>query len=202
MGMFRVLALTLLLAAAPSSANYTLKAYDVGTGAGSGSSTNYGLRGSAGSHSGTLSSSTYGLPAGVRASAGAAVPPAPTLSNPNNAYERLHVTLNTAGFPTDTTYLIAVSTNNFVTTNYVQLDDTLGSSAGVANYQTYAAWGGASGFDILGLAQSTTYQVKVAALQGSATGSAFGPSTSAATVAPSVTFALQTSLTSTPPFSV
>jgi hypothetical protein len=42
----------------------------------------------------------------------------------------------------------------------------------------------------------------VAALQGSATGSAFGPTASAATQAPSVTFALQTSLTATPPFSV
>src|SRR6185503_9167335 len=64
----------------------------------------------------------------------------------------------------------------------------------------YAAWGGASGIYILGLANNTTYKVKVAALQGASTGSAFGPTASASTSVPSVTFGLSTSLTSTPPF--
>ena len=195
--MFRVLFLS-LLAAVPSSTNYTLKAYDFGNGAGSGSSSNYALRGTAGS----LASSNYALPAGVEASTTAAVPPAPTLTNPANAYDRLHLVLAVNGFATDTKYLIAVSNDNFVTAKYVQLDNTIGAGVGITNYQTYAAWGGASGFDILGLAGSTTYKAKVAALQGSATGSAFGPPSSAATQAPSVTFAVQTSLTSTPPFNI
>jgi len=190
-----------LLAAVPTSANYTLKNYDFGSGANRGSSTNYVLQGEAGSRGGNLTSTNYGLPVGIQASSTAATPTAPTLTN-NNTYDRLHLVLNVGSLPTDTKYLIAISSDNFITTNYVQLDNTTGASVGVANYQTYAAWGGASGFDILGLNSSTTYKVKLAALQGSATGSAFGPTASATTQAPSVTFAVQTSLTSTPPFSV
>lgn len=190
-----------LLAAIPTSANYTLKNYDFGSGANRSSSTNYVLRGEAGSSGGNLTSTNYGLPVGIRASGTAAIPTAPTLTN-NNTYDRLHLALNVGSFPTDTKYLIAISSDNFVTTKYVQLDNTIGTSVGVANYQTYAAWGSAGGFDILGLTGSTTYKVKAAALQGSATGSAFGPIATAATQAPSVTFAIQTSLTSTPPFSV
>jgi hypothetical protein len=201
MVMFRAVLLS-LLAAVPTSANYTLKTYDFGNGAGAGSSSNYALKGSTGGNNGVLSSSTYTLPAGIRASTTAAVPPAPTLTNPNSAYDRLHLVLGVSGFPTDTKYLIAISSDDFVTTKYVQLDNTIGTGVSVANYQTYAAWGGASGFDILGLANGATYKVKIAALQGSATGSAFGPTASAATLAPSVTFGLQTSLTATPPFSV
>ncbi|HEX7963067.1 MAG TPA: hypothetical protein VF466_00605 [Candidatus Saccharimonadales bacterium] len=200
--MFRALALGLLLAAVPSSANYTLNSYEVGTGAGNGSSANYGLRGSVGGRDGVLASATYGLPAGVSASTTAPVPQAPTFTNQNSNYNRLHLTLNSSGFASDTKFLIAISSDNFTTTNYVQLDDTIGTSVSISNYQTYTAWGGASGFDIVGLSQSTTYKVKIAALQGAATGSAFGPTASASTQAPSVTFALQTSLTPTPPFTV
>jgi hypothetical protein len=199
--MFRTLLLS-LLAVVPSSTNYTLKTYDFGNGANTGTSTNYVLRGEAGSTGGTLNSTSYGLPIGIEASTTAAIPTAPTLTNANNAYNRLHLVLNVGSFPADTKYLIAISSDNFVTTNYVQLDDTIGTNVGVTNYQTYSAWGGASGFDILSLNNSTTYKVKVAALQGSATGSAFGPTATAATQAPSATFALQTSLTLTPPFSV
>jgi hypothetical protein len=200
--MFRALAIGLLLAAAPSSTNYTLKTYELGTGTGSGSSTNYGLKGSAGGLNGQLASANYGLPAGVRATSSAATPLAPTFTNQNNSYEHLHLTLNTSGQASDVKYLIAISADDFATTNYIQLDNTVGASVGVSNYQTYAAWGGASGFDVVGLPASTTYKVKVAALQGSATGSGFGPIASASTAAPSVTFALETSLTTSPPFSV
>ncbi len=203
--MFRGLALTVLslLAAAPSSANYTLKAYDFGNGSGNGGSANYVVSGHAGGQgSNTLASASYGLPAGIKASTTVAVPGAPTLSDDNNAYDRLHLVLAAGSAPTDTKYLIAISSDNFTTTNYVQLDDTVGSTVSAANYQTYTAWGGASGFSILGLAYNTTYKVKVAALQGNGTGSAFGPTASAATSQPSATFGLRTSLTSTPPFSV
>ncbi|HSW99222.1 MAG TPA: hypothetical protein VLF71_05280 [Candidatus Saccharimonadales bacterium] len=199
--MFRAVLLS-LLAAVPASTNYTLRTYDFGTGTNTGSSSSYVLRGATGGTNGVLASATYALPAGIKASTTAAVPPAPTLTDPFNAYSKLHAVLNTAGFPTDTKYLVAISSDNFATTNYVQLDDTVGATATVSNYQTYAAWGGASGFDILGLANSTTYKVKVAALQGSATGSGFGPTATASTQAPSVTLGLQTSLTATPPFSV
>lgn len=202
MFMFRALIFSLLLAAVPSSTNYTLNAYEVGGGSGSGSSTNYHLRGSAGGTSGKLASATYGLPAGVQAVSTVATPAAPTLVNSNNTYDRLHLTLNTSGMASDVKYLIAISTDNFTTTNYVQLDNTVGPTSSASNYQTYAAWGGASGFDILDLTPSTTYKVKVAALQGSHTGSGFGPTASANTAAPSVTFSLETSQTTTPPFNV
>lgn len=191
-----------LLAAVPSSTNFTLKAYEFGNGAGAPSSSNYQLQASAGAAGGQLSSGSYGLPAGIRASATVGTPGAPTFANPDSSYSRLKVTLNASGFASDTKYLIAISDDNFVSTKYVQIDQTIGTSVGVGNYQTYAAWGGASGFWVLGLNQGTTYTVKVAALQGAATGSGFGPTATAATVTPSVTFAVSTSLTSTPPFAV
>lgn len=200
--MFKGLILVLLLAAAPSSSNYTLKAYDFGNGNLSGSSSNFQLNGTAGGASGSLTGGTYALPAGVKASTTAAVPPAPTFTNPNNNYYRLHLTLNVSGFPTDTKYLIAISDDDFTTTEYVQTDQTIGPGLSISNYQTYAAWGGGSGIWVLGLNGGTTYKVKVAALQGNATGSPFGPTATAATANPSVTFAVTTSLTSSPPFSV
>jgi hypothetical protein len=199
--MFRAVLLS-LLAAVPASTNYTLKTYDFGNGASSGSSSNYVLRGAAGGNNGVLSSSTYTLPAGIKASTTVAVPAAPTLTDPANAYNTLHLVLNNTGMPADAKYVIAISTDNFTTTNYIQLDNTVGAAVSVSNYQSYAAWGGAGGFDILGLTQSTTYKVKVAALEGSNTGSAYGPTATSATQAPSVTLSLSTSLTSTPPFSV
>jgi hypothetical protein len=199
--MFKVFVLS-LFATVPTSTNYQLPAYDFGNGGATSSSSSYQLRSQTGSPGGSLSSGSYKLPAGVKASMTAPVPPAPTLTNPDSSYNRLKIVLSTAGFASDTKYLIAISSDNFVTTKYVQLDQTIGSSLSVANYQTYAAWGGASGIWILGLSNATTYQVKVAALQGSGTGSAFGPTASAATSTPSVTFAVTTSLTATPPFSV
>jgi hypothetical protein len=190
------------MAAAPSSSNYVLRAYDLGGGAGSGSSASYQLKGAVGSNGGTLSSATYKLPVGVKASTTAATPPAPTFSNPDTGYDHLKLVLNVTGFPTDTKYLIAISSDGFATTKYVQTDQTIGNTLAIANYQTYASWGGASGFSVLGLTSGTTYQAKVAALQGGGTGSDFGPVASTSTVAPTVTLALSTSLTSTPPFAV
>ncbi|HSX29497.1 MAG TPA: hypothetical protein VLE73_02960 [Candidatus Saccharimonadales bacterium] len=200
--MFKGILLSLLFASVPSSSNYTLQAYDVVNGGGASSSTSYGLRSAVGAPGDTLSSTNYKLPAGVKASMTASVPPAPTFSNIGNSYTQLKLTLNTTGFPTDYKYLIAISDDGFTTTKYVQPDQTIGTGLSISNYQSYAAWGGSSGFFVLGLTSSTTYTVKVAALQGDATGSGFGPTASASTVAPSVTFAVSTSATSTPPFTV
>lgn len=198
--MWRVLFLS-LLAAVPSSANYSLPSYDFGSGAGSGNSTNYNLRGSAGSDGGTLTGTTYALPAGIQASTTVAVPAAPTFTNPDTSYNRLKLVITPGSAPSDTKFAVAISTDDFATTKYVQPDQTIGTSFSVSTYQTYAAWGSTSGVWVLGLANSTTYKVKVAALQGSATGSGFGPTASAATSAPTVSFGVTTSLTSTPPFS-
>ncbi len=191
-----------LLAAVPASSNFVLQTYDFGNGANSPTSSSYHLEASAGSPNDSLTGGTYALPAGIRASASVATPSAPTFTNPDNSYNRLKIILAVNGMPTDVTYLIAISDDNFTTTQYVQTDQTIGTSKSLSNYQSYAAWGGASGFWVVGLAPSTTYTVKVAALQGSATGSAFGPSSSASTLAPSVTFGITTSLSGSPPFAV
>lgn len=191
-----------LLAAVPTSTNFTLQTYDFGGGADTSSSSNYNLQASSGSPVDSLSSTNYKLPAGIRASSDVATPPAPSAANPDNSYNSLKITLNVNGLPADAKYLIAISDDNFVTTNYVQTDQTIAPTAASNEYQTYAAWGGANGFSVLGLDQATTYTVKVAALQGAATGSGFGPEASASTAAPSVTFAVSTSLTGSPPFAV
>jgi hypothetical protein len=198
--MFRVLLLS-LVASVPTSSNYILQNYDFGNGANSGSSSNYNLRSSVGSPGGAPGSSSYALPAGIRGTSTVKTPAAPTFTNPDNSYNQLRLTLNTAGFASDVRYAIAISSDGFATTRYVQPDQTTGTAFTVANYQTYATWGGASGFSVLGLTASTTYTVKVAALQGASTGSQFGPTASAATSAPSLTFSVETSLTATPPFS-
>lgn len=189
-----------LMAAVPASETYTMPSYDFGNGGGAGASSTYEVQSSIGAPGGELSSSTYRLPVGIRASTSAAVPAAPTLANPNDSYDSLRLTLNTADQPSDAKYAIAISDDDFVTTEYVQPDQTIGPTFTITNYQSYAAWGDASGSEILGLAYNTTYKVKVAALHGDATGSAFGPTASATTTTPSVSFALATSLTSTPPF--
>ncbi|HTH72561.1 MAG TPA: hypothetical protein VL737_04345 [Candidatus Pristimantibacillus sp.] len=197
--MYKALLLT-LFAAMPSSGNYILNGYGFTNGDGNPSSSNYQLQVSAGQAGGSPSSSSYGLPIGVRAVTTLSAPAAPTFSNPSSEYSRLKLVLNVSGFASDTKYLIAISDDNFTTTKYVQTDQTIGTALSISNYQTYAAWGGSSGSWIVGLVPSTTYKVKVAALQGSATGSVFGPTATAATIAPSVTFAVTTSLTGTPPF--
>ena len=196
------LGLLILFAAAPSSTNFTLKSYSVGSsGSAPSTSTNYQLNGVGGEQSGTLqTSSSYATGSGVINTETANVPPAPTFTNPGNYYSKLQLVVQTGNNPADTKYLIGISSDSFATTNYVQTDDSIGSSQAITNYQTYASWGGASGFYILGLSQSTTYQVKIKALQGNFTGSNFSPTASASTVAPSLSMTLATTASSTPPF--
>lgn len=191
-----------LLAAVPTSTNFTLESYDFGNGSGAPGSSSYNLQASLGVEGGSLASSSYALPPGIRASATVSAPAAPSFTNPDNSYNRLQVALDASGFPADVTYLIAISDDDFVTTNYVQTDQTIGPSFSASNYQSYAAWGGAGGFWILDLDPGTTYKVKVAAMQGQDTAGPFGPTASAATVQPSLTFAVSTSLSGSPPFTV
>jgi hypothetical protein len=196
--------LLFFFAAAPTSTNYTLKSYDIGTGGNSSSSsTNYKLNGASGAQSTTLQTSTnYDVVSGVNATESADVPSAPALTNPSSYYDKLKLVLNIGGSPSDTKYLIAISSDGFITTNYIQTDHTAASSQAITNYQTYTTWGGASGFNILGLNPATTYRVKIKAIQGNFSGSSFGPIATAATVSPSLTLSLATTLTATPPFPV
>ncbi len=189
-------------AVAPSSTNFTLKAYEFGTGGDSGSSTNYGLQFTTGEQSLAGGSTNYALLGGLIGTEQANVPAAATFTNPSNEYNRLRLVVNTSSNPSDTRYQVAISTDNFVTTQYVQTAFTIGTTDTIAQYQTATAWGGVGGVWVVGLQNNTTYQVKVRALQGNFTGSAFGPVASAATVAPSLTFSVATSLSATPPFTL
>jgi hypothetical protein len=192
-----------LFSAVPTSTNYTLKSYDFGTGGGTTSSTNYKLNGVTGSQTGaTQTSTTYTNKSGEVPTQNANVPPAPTFTNPSSYYNQLKLIVATGNNPSDTKYLIAISDDSFVTTKYVQTDNSIGTSLSISNYQSYAAWGGASGFLILGLSPSTTYQVKLKAIQGNFSESAYGPTASAATVATSLSFSVTTTLTATPPFPI
>lgn len=205
-GLFSQLVITSLIglfASNPSSTNFTLDAYDFGTGGGSSSSSSYQLNSISGTQAGDqMQSSNYGVNPGLIPTQNANVPPAPAFTNPDSSYNRLRFVLNNGGNPSDTKFAIAISTDNFVTTNYIQSDHTVGAALGSEDYQSYSAWSGAGGFWVLGLTPATTYEVKVKAMQGNFTETGYGPIATQATVQPSISFAVETSATNTPPFNV
>ena len=176
------------------NSTYYLNSYSVGSGSG----TNF----SNGTYSGQASlgerSNSNALPgsgnideAGGIQTEQLAVPQAPTLSNGSGTYyNQLGLTLNnsmgSSTYPTDVTFAVEIATTSgFTSPNYVQTGGVLGSSP---FYQTYAAWGGSSGSSVVNLSPSTTYYVKVAAMQGKYTATPFGQYASIATVAPSISF--------------
>lgn len=193
-----------LFAASPASTNFTLKSFDFGNGGATSSSSSYNLNGTVGTQNGA--SGTNGVTivnSGQKNTQTASVPPAATLTNPNGTYNKLRIVINTSGNPSDTRYAIAISSNGFTTTNYVQNDTSVGTVLGIEDYQTYVQWGSASGFDVIGLQPSTSYVIKVSAYQGAFTATAFGPATAAvATLATTVTFSVATTANGTPPFNV
>lgn len=193
-----------LFAASPASTNFTLKAYDFGTGGTTSSSSSYNLNGTTGTQSGAASNNGITiLESGQQSAQEASVPPSAALSNPDSSYNKLRVIINTAGNPTDTRYAVAISSDNFVTTNYIQNDTSISGVLGIEDYQTYAQWGGATGFDVVGLQPDTSYAVKVSAYQGAFTATAFGPaSTAVATQPTSISFSVATTANSTPPFNI
>ncbi len=174
-----------------SSTNYKLENYQFGGGGGFNiNSTSYSLEGILGEVAGQQSSTNFKLNSGLIFAQNASVPPAPTIVNSSNWYNKLLITINkSSGDASDTTYAIAISTDNFVSdVRYVQSNNTVGSSLTSSNFQTYTAWGGSSGSYIIGLSTNTTYYVKVAASHGKYTQSDFGPIASAATVGEQVSF--------------
>ncbi len=184
---------------AQSSSNYQLEGYEFGGGGGTVGSTNYGINATLGEQVGALSSTNYKANSGLSFLENTDVPPAPTFVNDSgNRYNRLKITIAQGGNPTDAKYAIAISDDNWVSTKYVQSDATVGVTLGIEDYQTYASWGGASGSFIIGLTASTTYKVKVKALQGAYSESAYGPEASAATLGLQVVFDLDVGGTSDP----
>jgi hypothetical protein len=182
------------LFAFPASTNYQLRGYGFGSGGEDNmSSPNYAADAVTGEvSSGQLSGSSYNLGSGLSFEIMANVPAAPAFTNPSSYYNKLKVVLDTGSNPSDTKFAIAISTDNFATTSYVQSDNTVGSALGSEDYQTYAAWGGGSGFNVIGLAPSTTYKVKVKAFQGKFSESGYGLVATAATVSSQLSFSLST----------
>ncbi|MBU6389084.1 hypothetical protein KGQ71_01065 [Patescibacteria group bacterium] len=191
----------LLLSAFPSSTNYQLPQYSFGAGGSANSvSSHYASQGIVGETDGTqLNGSHYNLGAGLIFTEEANVPPAPTFTNPSSYYNKLSYIVNTGGNASDAVFAIAISSDNFATTNYVQADGTVGATA---VYQTYAVWGGASGGLVIGLTPGTTYKMKVKAIHGKYTASGFGPVASAATSSPTFTLNITTDNQPSPPFSI
>lgn len=191
----------------PASTNYRLDGYGFGGGGEENmTSTNYSIDGITGEQSEEqLQGTAYDLGAGLVFTQQANVPPAPTFTNPSNYYNKLHVVLATGSNPTDTKFAIAISDDNWVTTKYIQNDNTVGATLGSEDRQSYSAWGGGSGFDVIGLAAGTAYKVKVKAMQGKFTETGYGPEASAATVNPQLSFDIDVAATDTdtnPPFAV
>jgi hypothetical protein len=192
-----------LFAVTPTSTNYTLRNFEIGSGGGTGSSTSYKLNSTTGTQTGAPGSSTnYSQKSGFAPAATSNAPAAPTFTNPSSYYDRLQLTINTSSNPSDTKYAVAISSDDFVTTRYVKSDNSTGTTLVATDYRTYAGWGSASGVLVLGLTANTTYKVKVKAFQGNFSESAYGPTASAATSQASVTFGVATTLNGTPPFSI
>lgn len=188
-----------VLFAFPASTNFQLKDYGYGGGGvANGTSSSYAIDGIAGEQNAPrLDGTTYDLGPGLQFTNQANVPSAPTFTNPANYYNKLELVISTGSNPSDTLFAIAISTDDFVTTNYVQSDSTVGPVLGLEDYQTYAAWGGASGFNIIGLLPSTIYKVKVKSWQGKFTETGYGPESSAATVGATLTFDIDVSASDT-----
>lgn len=195
----------LFLAALPSSANYSLNSYGFGSGGTAGStSANYGLNATAGEQAGSASSANYNLGAGEKYLKQANVP---TITLANNArwYNKLLVTIGPQNNPSDALYAIAISSDNFTTTQYIKSDHTVGSTLAFSDYATYAGWGSASGVYIVSLSDTTTYQVKAKAYRGAYTESGYGPAASANTSPPLLTFDIDvaaTDISTNPPYLV
>ena len=195
---------SLILFALPAGPNYKLNGFGFGSGGtDQSSSTNYSLNGITGDpSSGKASSTNYSLGAGLTFMQQAFVPVAPSFVNTGDWYKKLLLTIDASNNAADAKFAVAISSDGFATTSYVQNDATVGPVLGSEDYRTYAAWGGSSGSKVIGLRANTVYTVKVKAIQGIYTETGFGPTAAVATSDPHLTFAIRTDSTSTPPFAV
>ena len=176
------------IASFSSSSNYQLNSYGISAaGTNTSSSSTYYLRGSLGDQAnGQTASPNDSSGNGPINTSAINTPPAPSLSNNNNTYyNKLLLIINASVDPSDATYSVEVSTNDFSSYSYLQASGVLGSSP---VYQSYSAWGGSSGILIVGLANSTTYQARVDAQAGQFSDTNYSAYASTSTVAPTITF--------------
>jgi hypothetical protein len=195
----------MMVAGLPASTNYQLNSYGFGSGGGSSSSTNYKANGITGEQAGSASSTNYQAGAGENYLKQANVPLV-TLSNPGNWYDKLDITITPNGNPTDAKFAIAITDDNFTTTEYVQSDFTIGPTLTSSDFLTYSGWGGASGVTLRYLTPNTIYEAKAAATRGTFTQSQWGPVSTSTTTAPAqLEFALGVNPTyaiTSPPYSI
>ncbi len=130
--------LFVLFAAVPTGTIYKLESYGVGSGGTANStSSSYAMEGISGETSGTqLSGTLYNGGSGLITTQLANVPQAPALTNPSNYYNKLKLVLNNGGNASDALFAVAISSDNFVTTQYVKNDFTVGASLALTDYQT------------------------------------------------------------------
>jgi len=150
-----------------------------------------------------MSSNTYMNLAGLTYTLEPNTPPAPTITNPSNYYNKLSISINNANNPSDTTFAIQIASNSADFSQnvyYVQSgSDTLGQTP---DWENYITWNSGSSFTLVGLSAGTTYYVRVAAKRGTFQLGRYGAIASSATVNPSFTLNVQTSSQTVPPFSV
>lgn len=179
----------LLFAQLPGTGNYQLRDYGFGSGGGTMGTDNYSLEGLAGEISGQfMGTDNYGLKPGLLGTQLANLPDAPVWQNVDDWYNKLQLIINTSGNPADTTYAVAISSDGFVTTQYVQSDSTIGAALGPEDFRTYTSWGAGDGMFVIGLTPGTTYEVRVKARHGEFSETGFGPIASATTSQASLTF--------------
>lgn len=191
----------------PASTKYKMEGIDLGNaGGGNVGSSNYSIEGNVGEIGNQKESgNSFNLGAGLMYVRQANVPKVASLTNPNNYYNKLHAVIDNQGNPADTIFALAISPDNFTTTYYVKNDHTIGTTLAAADYQTYELWGSASGIDIVGLQPGTTYSLKIKAMQGKYSETDYGPTASAATIEPQLTFDIDVAATdtqTTPPYIV
>lgn len=197
-----------MLATLPSSSNYKLNNYGIGTGGTSNSSSsNYKVNGISGEASIDATNSTnFKNQTGEKGTQQANVPTV-TLSNPANYYNKLLLVIGPQNNPSDATFAVAISEDNFAAdTRYVKSDNTVGASLSFPiDYRTYASWGSASGINVIGLKPNTTYYVKAKAMHDEYTETGYGPVSSVATSPPQLSFDIDvaaTDIDTNPPFSI
>ncbi len=176
-----------------NSTNYKIVGDSLNFGTLNATSSSYKLTGENQTLDQEATSSNYDLKVGSTARILANTPPAPTLSNDSNYYNKLKITLTADDNASDTKYAIAVTYDDWNSTYYLQNDGTLGSNLGNEDYLTYSSLGGSSGTFMLGLDPNQTYKAKVKAFHQDFTETDWGPeSIEATTSTPTIDFALDT----------
>lgn len=192
----RVLALSLMLMVFPTSTNYVLKGFSTNAGGDNLTSAGYSLEAVAGEQGNNeLTSSSYKTWPGLLYTQIVNTPSAPTVTNDGDYTNKLLIKIDSASNPTDTKFAIAISDDNFVSTEYVQSDNTLSPTLGAEDWQTYTDWGDASGEFAIGLVPNTTYYFKTKGEQGEFTEGPWGPVSSVATSSLSISFDIDVSAT-------